>query len=384
MKACIMCGGKGTRLRPMTLERPKPLIPLLNKPSVTHLIEHLRGEGFTDVVMTLGYLSDMIENEVNRIKDIDIRCVYEETALGTAGGVKNAKAYLEDGSFMVLGGDHALDMQLSEIYRFHEQNDAMVTIGLICIDDTAEYGICDMDSDNVMHRFLEKPSPGEVFSNLVNTGIYVCDPEIMDWIPDGQMYDFAKDVFPALLDAGKQINGYMVQGKWTDIGNHEMYRTACKWKLDRMFELPDSGSSHAYAYTGAKIKDPVTIGENVQIGSSMIVGPVVIGKDTVIGDNVLIGPYTTIGSGCVIEDGVHILSSYIYDNVHIGKGSAMFSSIVDNGVHIHNGCTLETKTVLGPNATVLDDAIISGVKIWQGITVPAGEHVMANMTDTIA
>ncbi len=116
----------------------------------------------------------------------------------------------------------------------------------------------------------------------------------------------------------------------------------------------------------------------------MIVGPVVIGRDTVIGDNVLIGPYTTIGSGCVIGDGVHILSSYIYDNVHIGKGSAMFSSIVDNGVHIHNGCTLETKTVLGPNATVLDGAIISGVKIWQGITVPEGEHVLANMTDTIA
>ena len=384
MKACIMCGGKGTRLRPMTLERPKPLIPLLNKPSVTHLIEHLRGEGFTDVVMTLGYLSDMIENEVNRIKDIDIRCVHEETALGTAGGIKNAKAYLEDGSFMVLGGDHALDMQLSEIYRFHEQNDAMVTIGLICIDDTSEYGICDMDSHNVLHRFLEKPSPGEVFSNLVNTGIYVCDPEIMDWIPDGQMYDFAKDVFPALLDAGKQINGYMVQGKWTDIGNHEMYRTACKWKLDRMFELPDNGSSNTYAYTGAKIKDPVTISENVQIGSSMIVGPVVIGKDTVIGDNVLIGPYTTIGSGCVIGDGVHILSSYIYDNVHIGKDSAMFSSIIDNGVHIHNGCTLETKTVLGPNVTVLDGAIISGVKIWQGITVPEGDHVIANMTDTIA
>jgi mannose-1-phosphate guanylyltransferase len=338
----------------MTLERPKPLIPLLNKPSVTHLIEHLRGEGFTDLVMTLGYLSDMIESEVNRIKDIDIRCVYEETALGTAGGVKNARAYLDDGNFMVLGGDHALDMQLSEIYRFHEQNDAMVTIGLICIDDTVEYGICDMDSDNVIHRFLEKPNPGEVFSNLVNTGIYVCNPEVLDW----------------------------VQGKWTDIGNHEMYRTACKWKLDRMFELPDSGSR--YAYTRAKIKDPVTIGDGVRIGSSTIVGPVVIGRDTVIGDDVLIGPYTTIGSGCVVEDGVHILSSYVYDNVHIGKGSAMFSSIVDNDVYIHKRCTLETKTVLGPNVTVLDDAIISGVRIWQGITILEGEHVVANMTDAIA
>jgi mannose-1-phosphate guanylyltransferase len=382
MKACIMCGGEGTRLRPMTLERPKPLIPLLNKPSVTHLIEHLRGEGFTEIVMTLGYLSDMIESEVSRIKDINIRSVYEETALGTAGGVKNARAYLEDGSFMVVGGDHVLDMQLSEIYRFHEWNDAMVTIGLICIDDTAEYGICDMDSENVIHRFLEKPNPGEVFSNLVNTGIYVCDPEILDWIPDGEMYDFAKNVFPALLDAGKQIDGYLVQGRWTDIGNHEMYRAACKWKLDRMFEMP--ASKYRDTSASARIKDPVAIGGGVDIGSSMIVGPVVIGEDTVIGDRVLIGPYTTIGSGCVIEDGVHILTSYIFDNVHIEKGSAMFSSIVDNDVYIHQNCTLETGTVLGQRVVVSDDVIISGVRIWHGITVPEGTHVMANMTDTIA
>ncbi len=382
MKACIMCGGEGTRLRPMTLERPKPLIPLLNKPSVTHLIEHLRGEGFTDIVMTLGYLSDMIESEVSRIKDINIRSVYEETALGTAGGVKNARAYLEDGSFMVVGGDHVLDMQLSEIYRFHEHNDAMVTIGLICIDDTAEYGICDMDSENVIHRFLEKPNPGEVFSNLVNTGIYVCDPEILDWIPDGEMYDFAKNVFPALLDAGKQIDGYLVQGRWTDIGNHEMYRAACKWKLDRMFEMP--ASKYRDASASARIKDPVAIGGGVDIGSSMIVGPVMIGEDTVIGDHVLIGPYTTIGSGCVIGDGVHILTSYIFDNVHIEKGSAMFSSIVDNDVYIHRNCTLETGTVLGQRVVVRNDVIISGVRIWHGITVPEGTHVMANMTDAIA
>ncbi|HIE31321.1 MAG TPA: NDP-sugar synthase [Methanosarcinales archaeon] len=382
MKACIMCGGKGTRLRPMTLERPKPLIPLLNKPSVTHLIEHLRGEGFTDIVMTLGYLSDMIESEVSRINGINIRCVYEETALGTAGGVKNARAYLEDGIFMVVGGDHVLDMQLDEIYRFHERNDAMVTIGLICIDDPSEYGICDMDSENVIHRFLEKPNPGEVFSNLVNTGIYVCDPEILDWIPDGEMYDFAKNVFPDLLDAGKQINGYLVQGNWTDIGNHEMYRAACRWKLNRMFDMP--ASKHRHTLASARIKDPVAIADGVDIGSSMIVGPVMIGEDTSIGDHVLIGPYTTIGSGCVIEDDVHILTSYVYDNVHIEKGSAMFSSIVDNDVHIHKNCTLETGTVLGQRVVVLDDVIISGVQIWHGITVPEGEHVMANMTDAIA
>lgn len=374
MKACIMCGGRGTRLRPLTLGRPKPLIPLLNKPSIVHLIEHLKNEGFTDLVLTLGYLSEMIENEVSSIEDVDIKCVYERTALGTAGGVRNAGSYLEDDIFMVVGGDHVLDLRLNEIYRFHEMNDAIVTIGLICIDDPAEYGICDMDANNVIHRFLEKPKPGDIFSNLVNTGVYVCDPEILDWIPDGKEYDFAKNVFPALLDAGKQINGFLVQGNWTDIGNHEMYRTACKWKLEQM---PASD----YTSIGARIRDPVMIDDGVDIGSSLIVGPVMIGKNTIIGDDVLIGPYTTIGSDCVIEDGVHILTSYIYDNVHIGRGSVMFSSIIDNDVCIHRNCSLETGTVLGSRVIVHDDAILSGVRTWPGMTIPQDEHVRVDIAD---
>ena len=184
MKACVMCGGLGTRLRPLTLERPKPLIPLLNKPSVVHLIEHLRGEGVTDVVMTLGYLGEMIEEAVSDIEGVDTTCVYEKSALGTAGGVRHAREHLKDGTFMVVGGDHVLDLQLNRIYRFHEQSDAIVTIGLICIDNPFEYGVCDMDARNVIHRFLEKPDPGEAFSNLINTGVYVCNPEILDWIPD--------------------------------------------------------------------------------------------------------------------------------------------------------------------------------------------------------
>jgi len=373
MKACILCGGKGTRLRPLTFERPKPLIPLLNKPSITHLIEHLKAEGFTDLVLTLGYLGEMIEDEVKKIEDIDVGYVYEQSALGTAGGVKNAQSHLEDDIFMVVGGDHVLDLRLKDIYRFHKKNDATVTIGLICIDDPAEYGICDMDAENVIHRFLEKPQPGEIFSNLVNTGVYVCDPEILDWIPEGEEYDFAKNVFPALLDAGIEIDGFLVQGNWTDIGNHKMYRTACKWKLEQMPARSNLSSS--------RIRDPVMIGDNVTIGSSTIVGPVMIGDNTTIGDNVLIGPYTTIGSGCVIQDDAHILTSYIYENVYIGKGSIMFSSIIDNDSRIHDNCSLETGTVLGPGVVVEDDAILSGVHIWPGMIVQQGKHVKSDMID---
>jgi len=374
MKACILCGGLGTRLRPLTLERPKPLIPLLNKPSIVHLIEHLKAEGFTDAVLTLGYLGEMIEEEVRKIEGIDIDCVYEQTALGTAGGVKNARSHLKDDTFMVVGGDHVLDLQLRELCRFHETNDAIVTIGLICIDNPFEYGVCDMDADGVIHRFLEKPEPGEAFSNLVNTGIYVCDPEILDWIPGGEMYDFAKNVFPALLDAGKEIDGFLVQGRWTDIGNHEMYRNACKWKLDQI-----SGSARIPT---PRIRDPVMIGAGSDIAeSSMIVGPVVIGENTTIGARVLIGPYTTIGSNCTIEDDAHILTSHIYDNVRIGRESLIFSSIIDNDCHVHENCSLETGTVLGSRAVVSEGAILSGVRIWSDNVVERGGHLRSDVVD---
>ena len=389
MKACVMCGGLGTRLRPLTLERPKPLIPLLNKPSVVHLIEHLRGEGVTDVVMTLGYLGEMIEEAVKGIEGVTTTCVYEKTALGTAGGVRHAREHLKDGTFMVVGGDHVLDLQLNRIYRFHEQSDAIVTIGLICIDNPFEYGVCDMDARNVIHRFLEKPDPGEAFSNLINTGVYVCNPEILDWIPDEGMCDFAKDVFPALLDAGEEIDGYLVQGRWTDIGNHEMYRTACKWKLDKMYTqgpspnlTPNPAPNPDPASDATdRIREPVSIGDGTTIGSAMIVGPVLIGEDTVIGDDVVIGPHTTIGSGCVIEDGAHILTSYIFDDVRIGKGSLVFSSILDTGSRVHENCSLETGTVLGSRAVVNNDAILSDVLIWHDKVVREGEHVRNNMVD---
>ncbi len=387
MKVCVMCGGLGTRLRPLTLERPKPMIPLLNKPSVTHLIEQLKAEGFKEIVLTLGYLAEMIEEAVNKIEGVDVTCVYEESALGTAGGVKNARAQIEDDVFMVVGGDHVLDLRLDEIYRFHKQNDAMVTIGLICIDDPSEYGVCDMDARNRIHRFLEKPGPGEAFSNLINTGVYVCNPEILDWIPEGEMYDFAKNVFPALLNAGEKINGFLVQGNWTDIGNHEMYRTACKWKLNGMTAGAGGAgdgtptNKHGSAGARARIKDPVAIGENTVIGSSMIVGPVMIGENTRVGDEVLIGPHTTIGSDCVIEDGVHILTSYIFDNVRVGAGSLIFSSILDNGSRVCENCSLETGTVLGSRSVVEDDAILSGVRIWHDKIIPRGARVENNMID---
>ena len=370
MKACIMCGGAGTRLRPLTFKHPKPSIPILNKPSVLHLIEHLSREGFNEIVMTLGYMGERIEEQLGdgHMFGVHIDYVYEKEKLGTAGGVKNAVQYLKDEPFIVLGGDHVLNLNLREMYRFHETNDALVTIGLISIDDPREFGIADMDINNRIHRFLEKPKSGQIFSNLASTGIYVCDPSIFEWIPENKKYDFAKDLFPSLLATDEKINGVLVRGKWTDVGSSAAYRQAQRWMLDA---LPGTTIEGNFTTRNARIKGPLSIGNNVSIGSnSSLVGPIVIGEYTTIGDNVLIGPYSVIGSNCNIDNNAKILSSYLFDNVSIGKDSNISGGVVADETIVGENCFLENGTVIGHKVIIGNNSTIhSGVKVWPEVTI---------------
>ncbi|HYA33632.1 MAG TPA: NDP-sugar synthase [Candidatus Bathyarchaeia archaeon] len=373
MKACIMCGGAGTRLRPLTFERPKPSIPLLNKPSVGHLVEHLSANGFNDIVITLGYLGRNIENYLeNGAKfGVEIQYIRERKKLGTAGSVKNAQRALDGGPFLVVGGDHVMDFNLREFYQFHRRNESMLTVGVMSIDDPREYGILDIDVNNRVHRFREKPSSGEIFSNLASTGIYMCDPEIFQHIPK-ERFDFAKDLFPKLLSSGETMSAWMARGHWNDIGNATAYRQASRWLLDNLRGTEIAGHLHI---NDARLNGPASIGTDVSVGSnSAIVGPVVIGANTTIGDNVLISPYTTIGSNCDIADGTSLLSGIVYDDVKIGAFTAISGSVVDNHTTIGAHCVLENNTVIGPRVVVNDSVTVhSGVSIWPEVVIDRGD-----------
>ena len=371
-----MCGGEGTRLRPLTFDRPKPIIPILNKPSVVHLVEHLSTEGFNEIVITIGYMGHDIEEALGdgRIFGVHIEYVRDEIKLGTAGSIKNAESHLKHEPFMVVGGDHVMDLNLREFYRFHEHNDAKVTIGLLPIEDPQEYGIADMDVFNRIHRFLEKPGAGEIFSNLASTGIYVCDPAILDMIPPATEFDFAKNLFPNMMENGERINGFLVRGHWTDIGNAAAYRQACKWNLE---QLPGTIINGHFNIKDARLIGPVNTGSGVSVGTnSALVGPIIIGENTTIGNQVLIGPYTSIGSNCVIKDGARVLSAILFDDVEIGRNTSISGSIIDNSTKIGNNCTLETGTVLGPRAIIRDNATIhSNVSIWPELIIAEGTDV---------
>jgi mannose-1-phosphate guanylyltransferase len=381
MKVCIMCGGEGTRLRPLTFERPKPCIPIMNIPSILHLVSHLSNLGFHDMIITLGYMGGAIEDILGdgSFMGTHISYVREKEKLGTAGSVKNAQHYLEERRFLVVGGDHVTDINLLEFYREHQASEAIATIGLISIDDPSEYGIAEIDVTNRIGRFREKPSPGEIFSNLASTGMYVCEPEIFDFIPPQTKFDFARDLFPFLMEKGRRLNGWLARGNWTDVGSPRSLRQAEHWKLHELGMTTISGEIHLSA--GARISGPVQVKGSLTLGrNSRIIGPVSIESGTIMGEDVLVGPYTSIGEECAIQDGTKIFSSSLYNRVHVGHSSTISGSIVDNDTVIGDECSIENDTVLGPRIKIGDRVVIhSGTRIWPEVEIASGVSVKEHL-----
>ncbi|MHC1629765.1 MAG: nucleotidyltransferase family protein [Methanoculleaceae archaeon] len=381
-----MCGGEGTRLRPLTFERPKPCIPIVNTPSIVHLVSHLSNLGFNDIVVTLGYMGEKIVEALGdgSLFGAEITYVWEEHKLGTAGSVKNAQKYLEETPFLVVGGDHVADINLLEMYRDHIRDGSLITIGFMSIDDPQEYGIAQLDVNNTILRWKEKPAPGEIFSNLASTGMYVCNPEIFDYIPAGEKYDFARNLFPRLMEEKRRLCGWFARGHWTDVGSPRSLREAEKWKLQ---DIPYTSVHGDLNVRNARITGPVSLGGSLTIGDgSRVVGPVSIGAGTVIEENVLIGPYTSIGEDCVIRENTQIFSSSIYNGVVVGRNTTISGSIIDNDTIIGDGCSVENDTVIGPRVRLKNNIVIhSGVRIWPDCSIEEGsivkEHVLNERYD---
>src|SRR3989337_1493430 len=215
-----MAGGEGSRLRPLTIARPKPMIPIVNKPCIEHILLLLKRHGIREVVITVQYLASSIQEYFGDGSswDMDITYSVEDTPLGTAGSVKHAARSLTE-PFLVISGDALTDFDLTKVIAFHQAKKSMATITLNRVPNPLEYGVVIINEDGAIRQFLEKPSWGEVFSDTVNTGIYVLDPRIFEYYEAGRPVDFSQDVFPELLRAGEPIFGYVADGYWCDVGN---------------------------------------------------------------------------------------------------------------------------------------------------------------------
>ncbi|MDQ3575736.1 MAG: NDP-sugar synthase, partial [Actinomycetota bacterium] len=311
MKAVIMAGGAGTRLRPLTSNTPKPMLPVANRPMMEHILRLLKKHGFEDIVVTLAVTPQAVTNYFGDGSEFGVNIAYatEETPMGTAGSVLNARDKLDE-RFLVISGDVLTSTDLSKVVSFHDEKEAMVTIGLKAMDNPLEFGIVITRDDGSIERFLEKPSWGEVFSDAVNTGVYVLEPEIFDFIGEGEV-DFSGDVFPALLEAKKPLYGYEMEGYWQDVGTLEAYTGAHQDVLDGTVEVE---------IPGFRMENGVWLGEGAEVHpDAEVTGPAVIGDYCQVEAGAELSEYTVLGTNVRVGPEVTIERSVVHDNVYLAS-----------------------------------------------------------------
>jgi mannose-1-phosphate guanylyltransferase/phosphomannomutase len=373
MKAVIMAGGEGTRLRPLTSNAPKPMLPLANRPMMEHIISLLKQHGFDEIIVTVAFLANHIKTYFGDGSEYGVSMVYadEPVPLGTAGSVGNAR-HLLDEQFLVISGDVLTDIDLTKVLQLHRDRGATATIGLTAVENPLEFGIVITREDGSIERFLEKPTWGQVFSDTINTGIYVLEPEIFEFIPEGRSVDFSSEVFPALLAAGRPMFGALVDGYWEDVGTLEAYLSAHKDVLDLkvITEIP-----------GFRVNEGIWLGEGAEISpDATVVGPAVIGPGCRIEAGCHIGEYTVLGSNVRLLNEAHVDRCVLHDNVYVGPRSRMRGAVIGRSCSIRSNVRIDEGVVLGDEVFVGTDALItSDVKIFPFKTIEEGAIVNSSI-----
>jgi mannose-1-phosphate guanylyltransferase/phosphomannomutase len=357
MKAVVMAGGFGTRLRPLTYSLPKPMVPMMNKPMMQHIIELLRAHGISEIVATLFYQPEVITNYFGDGSQhrVNIKFIHAEEDYGTAGSVRNAADYLNE-RFIVISGDVLTDFNLTKALQFHQEKKSHVTLLLTCIANPLQYGVVITDASGNIVRFLEKPSWSEVFSDTINTGIYIIEPEVLQLIPYHEEFDFSNNLFPMMMEKKMRLMGYVADGYWRDVGTLTEYQEAHYDCLSRRVNVEINGTKHQQHF----------IGEETQIKTSLdnMSGTVVIGNHCIIGEDVHLNN-TVIGNNCTIEAGAMISNSVLWDNVTIGRKSELSSDVVASRTKI------ESQSFIGDAVFIAEDCLIgkqtqlsSNIKLW--------------------
>ncbi len=358
MKAVILVGGEGTRLRPITSLNPKPMLPLVNKPFIENFILWLKSHRIKDIIFSTGYLPEIFKNYFGDGGDFGLKLIYikEESPLGTCGGVKNVESYLGSSRFMVFNGDILSSLDLTDMIAFHEKKKADITIALTPVEDPSCYGLVPVDDEGKVKQFLEKPSQEEITTNLINAGIYIIEPHMMSMVPSARKYSFERGLFPIALNEGYKIYGYVSNSYWLDIGTPEKYLTAHYDILNRRVN---------FRFPYKEIMENIYIGKGSKyLKNNFVSGPVVMGRRTEIEKGTRIMPLTVIGDDCVISGGTEISESIIFNNCRIGKNCIIKKSIISNNVVIGSNVIIEDFSVIGDNSRVEKDNVLkNGIKI---------------------
>jgi mannose-1-phosphate guanylyltransferase len=343
MKAVILSGGFGTRLRPLTINTPKSMVPVLNIPFLEYFIKRLKAHKVSDIALAVSYLAEPIKAYFGDGSRFDVKLSYtiEETPLGTAGAVKNAGGFIDEPT-LVFNGDIFTDLDITAMMENHKQNKAMLTIALTPVEDPTSYGLVETDNRNKIVRFLEKPNPDEITTNMINAGTYILEPGVMSLIPSQTNCSFERDIFPLLLREKKDVFAYPANSYWIDIGKPENY-------FQLHYDLLN-GKSNQYHFDNGKKK--VVTGKNCVIHpSAQITGPAVIGDNCVIGEDVKINGSVVIGSNSKISNSAVVDDCILWNSVHVEPFARIKHTIIANNSHIGSGCIIE-QAVLGNNTIV--------------------------------
>lgn len=347
MISIIIAGGLGTRLRPLTYNRPKPIIPVANKPFVIHQIELLKKYGINEVVLNLHYLSDSIKLIFGDGKELGVKIDYsiEEEPLGTAGAVKNAqKFFTNEDIIIVFNGDVLTDIDISEVINFHKKNGAHATIALTRVEDPTHYGLVMTDALGRVQKFLEKPSWEHVTTNTINAGIYVLNASIFNDVPANAIYSFERDLYPKLLADGKKVFGFISDAYWLDIGSPEKYLKAHKDIMNGEITVKINGE---------KKFNNIWIDKNSNISrDSRLNGPIIMGQNVQVYSHAKINPLTVIGDSVRINEGASIENSVLLRNSIIGKDVKLHSCIIGEN------CIIEDYAEIGEGVVLADYSII--------------------------
>jgi mannose-1-phosphate guanylyltransferase/phosphomannomutase len=374
MKAVIMAGGHGTRLRPLTSNQPKPMIPIVNVPCMEHIVRLLKEHGFTEVVVTLQFMPEEIQDYFGDGSEWDVNIYYsiEDAPAGTAGSVKLAEEYLKGERILVISGDALTDADLTHLVELHEEKGSEATMVLKSVENPLDFGIVITEEDGRISRFLEKPAWGQVFSDTVNTGIYVLEPSVLEEIPAEGEYDFAKELFPKLLEEKRPLYGYITEGYWQDIGDLEQYMQAQRDVLN--------GKVKGVRPPGTRLKENVYVGERAQVNEEELTGPVVIGENVRVDEGAEISPHSVIADNVVIAAGATIERSVIAGGTYVGEGAELKDTLVGRSSYIQPRARLLERSALGDDVIVGEGATVSAdVKIYPHKTVESGANVTQSL-----
>ncbi len=369
MKAVIMAGGEGSRLRPLTCTLPKPMARISGKPIIEHIFDLLILNGVTHSAVTLGYMPHIIEkNYENGYKNMNLRFIREDVPLGTAGGVKNAASDFKE-PFIVISGDAMCDFDLKKAMLYHKASSAKITIIATAASDPREYGIVKVGEHNRVTGFIEKPSWNQAVSNLANTGVYIINPECLNLIPNGKKYDFAADLFPMMLERDMPIFCYHTDEYWCDVGNIEYYLKCQRDVFDNKIK------SHS-----VPIAEKIFVKKELPKGDYSVVPPIYIGSNVEIGDGAVIGPYAVVDDNCYIGENAKVRYSTVLENCWLASDSAVTGALVCSGAALKKGAAMFENSVAGSGSVIGENASIkSGVSVWPGKIIGAGSTVSSNV-----